>query len=197
MSPLESVNEAQITITITGDSAEVHQPFTVQFDPLVPRETIIKQTLEEDREYQLKLYPGALVSIYGETNDTTIIPFRIRAKTTYGTFSADLSGYEGSTVVQLLDSRENLVMERSLVSPGRAVFQFVENGNYRLKVIYDEDGNGVWTPGDFLKGRQPEKVSYFPEIIEIKSNWDLVQDWSIEVMNVKSDSLRTRVVPRR
>lgn len=196
-SPLESVNETQITITIAGDSAEVHQPFTVQFDPLVPRETIIKQTLEEDREYQLKLYPGALVSIYGETNDTTIIPFRVRAKTTYGTFSADLSGYEGNTVVQLLDSRENLVMERSLVSPGRAVFQFVENGNYRLKVIYDEDGNGVWTPGDFLKGRQPEKVSYFPELIEIKSNWDLVQDWSIEVMNVKSDSLRTRVVPRR
>jgi uncharacterized protein (DUF2141 family) len=196
-SPLESVNEAQISITISGDSTGLHQPFTVQFDPLVPREAIIKQTLEEDREYQLKFYPGALVSIYGETNDTTIIQIRVRAKSTFGTFTVNLLGYEGMALVQLLDSRESMILERKVVSPGKALFQFVENGNYRLKVIYDEDGNGVWTPGDFLKGRQPEKVSYFPEVIEIKSNWDLEQDWNIENMNVKSDSLRAKVVQRR
>lgn len=196
-SPVESADFSLVTISPFNDTTGLLLPFTPLFDPLVPRKIVIEQKLDEGVEYVLRFLPGALVSIYGETNDTTLFRFRVRTIDSYGSFAANLTGYEGRAVVQLLDTRENVVMEQRIESPGRAMFRFVENGNYRLKVIYDTDRNGVWTPGDFLKGLQPEKVSYYPEEIEIKSNWDVSQDWDISVKNFKDELLRAKPPQKR
>ena len=195
--PLEVADFSLMTISRPGDTTGLLLPHTPLFDPLVPRKIVIEQKLEEGAEYVLQLLPGALVSIYGETNDTTLLRFRVRTMESYGTFTANLTGYEGPVVVQLLDTRETIVMEQRVESPGRAVFRFVENGNYRLKVIYDTDGNGAWTPGNFAKHLQPEKVSYYPDELDIKSNWDVSQDWDISVKNVKDEKLRAKPPQRR
>lgn len=195
--PIESVDFNLVSISPYNDTTGLLLPFTPLFDPSVPRKIVIEQKLDEGEEYVLQLLPGALVSIYGETNDTTSYRFRVRTMDSYGTFTANLSGYEGNVVVQLLDNREVVVMEERVVSPGSVVFRFVENGNYKLKVIYDADGNGVWTPGDFLRGLQPEKVSYYPDELDIKSNWDVSQDWDISVGNVKDEKLRAKPPQRR
>lgn len=195
--PIESADFSLFTIYPYNDSTGVLLPFTSDFDPLVPREITIKQDLDEGAEYVMQLLPGALISIYGETNDTTLIRFRVRSMDSYGTFTANLDGYEGSVVVQLLDNNEAIIMEKKAASPGSVVFRFVENGNYRLKVIYDTDENGIWSPGDFSKGLQPEKVSFYPEILDIKSNWDVSQDWDISVSNFKDEKLRAKPPQRR
>ena len=99
-------------------------------------------------------------------------------------------------IVQILDGNERLVMEQTAQSPGRVNFKFIDNGTYRLKVIYDTDGNGVWTTGDFRKKQPPEAVSFYDELVEIKSNWDMNIDWDIRRQNQKADKLRKQTVGR-
>jgi hypothetical protein len=58
--------------------------------------------------------------------------------------------------------------------------QLFPPGDYDLRILYDDNGNGVWDPGEFFgKHRQPEKVS--PVIIPmrnrkrvftVKANWE-------------------------
>ena len=67
----------------------------------------------------------------------------------------------------------------------------VESGFYRLRVIYDLNGDGVWTSGDFDSGRQPEPVSYYPGEIEIKKGWEVDQKWDIGTKNIKDQKMRT------
>ncbi|MBE0674710.1 MAG: Ig-like domain-containing protein, partial [Bacteroidales bacterium] len=196
-SPLRSADFSLFSITLAGDTTGLTMPFEPEFDTLVPRQIRIKQTLEPGKEYILTMLPGAMTSIYGETNDTASYRFPVRLSSTYGTLNTMLKEYEGSVIVQLLDGRESLIMETQAVSPGKASFSFIENGTYRLKVIYDTDGNGKWTPGDFLKGRQPEMVSYFPKVLEIKSNWDLEEDWDISIPGQKDQGLRTKQPQKR
>jgi hypothetical protein len=51
-------------------------------------------------------------------------------------------------------------------------------GEYKLSILYDDNKNGVWDPGEFFgKHRQPEKVQqvFFnnkKHALTIKSNWD-------------------------
>jgi len=40
------------------------------------------------------------------------------------------------------------------------------------RVIFDENGNGKWDTGNYLQKIQPERISYYPGLIEIRANWE-------------------------
>jgi hypothetical protein len=44
-----------------------------------------------------------------------------------------------------------------------------------LRVIYDENNNKEWDPGNYLEKRQAEEVIYFPKDIDVRANWDVDQ----------------------
>jgi uncharacterized protein (DUF2141 family) len=46
-------------------------------------------------------------------------------------------------------------------------------GEYELRILYDDNGNGRWDPGQFLPARrQPEKVVPVTQGINVKADWD-------------------------
>lgn len=46
-------------------------------------------------------------------------------------------------------------------------------GEYDLRILYDENKNGIWDPGEFFgKHRQPEKVQPISRKLNVKANWD-------------------------
>jgi hypothetical protein len=74
-------------------------------------------------------------------------------------------------------------------------YPLLEKGEYKVKVIFDLDGNGKWTTGDFESKRQPEPVSYYPAVIEVKVQWDLEQEWDLTDFNFKTDQMRNVIKP--
>jgi hypothetical protein len=50
---------------------------------------------------------------------------------------------------------------------------------YKLRVIFDTNENRKYDPGDFLKGVQPERVSYAPKIDEVRANFDLIVEFNL------------------
>ena len=75
---------------------------------------------------------------------------------------------------------------------GKIVFPLLDPGTYRLRAIYDLNGDGRWTTGDFQTDRQAEPVSYYPAQIELKIGWDLVQDWNLGTRHFKEQKLRNK-----
>jgi hypothetical protein len=45
-------------------------------------------------------------------------------------------------------------------------------GDYDLRILYDDNQNGIWDPGNFKEHRQPEKVQPLNRKLNVKSNWD-------------------------
>lgn len=93
--------------------------------------------------------------------------------------------------------KDRLIQEQHVRSPGLVSFPLLDKGRYRLKAIYDLDGNRVWTTGDYNSGRQPEPVTYYSSELEVKINWALEQDWDIGEMFVKDVSLRNKPAVKR
>ncbi len=49
-----------------------------------------------------------------------------------------------------------------------------------MKMIYDTNGDGKWTTGNYTIHQQAEKIIYYPGEINVRSNWDLELDWKVE-----------------
>ena len=50
---------------------------------------------------------------------------------------------------------------------------------YRVRVIYDENKNGIWDTGNVFTRQQPEKTWTFEKIISLRPNWDLEESMII------------------
>jgi len=96
----------------------------------------------------------------------------------------------GQIIVQLvsLDKEENeeIFIEYRLSSDKNLEIGYINPKTYRLKVIFDRNGNGKWDTGNYLKHIQPEKVIYFPKKFEMKEGWEMNLDWDIGKDLIKS-----------
>ena len=46
-------------------------------------------------------------------------------------------------------------------------------GDYEMRILFDENQNGVWDPGEFFgRRRQPEKVITIRKPLKVRPNWD-------------------------
>ncbi|MBL7701493.1 MAG: Ig-like domain-containing protein [Ferruginibacter sp.] len=54
--------------------------------------------------------------------------------------------------------------------------KFVNPGDYEIRILFDDNKNGRWDPGDFSKKLQPEKVITLKDKLAIKANWDNERD---------------------
>ena len=53
---------------------------------------------------------------------------------------------------------------------------------YYMRLFIDENGNGKWDAGSYTDKVQPEKVFYYPRMIELRAMFEYDQDdWDINL----------------
>jgi uncharacterized protein (DUF2141 family) len=189
-----------IGLSTSGDSVMVE-------DPMTPWEIFMNASkgsirpLKENTKYRLLVSPGTLTDIFGLKNDSIMINFKTREAKYYGSLrlKIDAPGFgekaevnhgnanepgkvyepRGKYIIQLLNDREVLVRENIIKGTETINYEYLSPNKYKVKIIYDSNGNGRWDSGDYLKKIQPEKVIYNKEEINIRSNWDAEIDWKI------------------
>ncbi|MBT8302211.1 MAG: hypothetical protein KJO63_12830, partial [Maribacter sp.] len=75
-------------------------------------------------------------------------------------------------IVQLTNEKGETKQEIYAKEPKTFEFTNIEPANYRIRVIFDANANGHWDTGNYLKRIQPERVSYYPDVIEMRANWE-------------------------
>ena len=171
-------------------SEEKKISFTFRKDSLNSCRYYFDTSLQRGKNISLKPIPDAFRNIYEENSDSIRIKFSVKEMEEYSKLTLKLNNYSGARIIQLLNKTENLISQTLINKEEKLVFPLLEAGFYRLRVIYDLNGDGKWTTGDFDSGRQPEPVSYYPEEIEIKTGWELDQDWDMGEMNFKDQKMK-------
>jgi len=54
--------------------------------------------------------------------------------------------------------------------------KFVTPGEYEIRILFDDNNNGKWDPGDYSKKLQPEKAITLTQKISVRANWDNERD---------------------
>lgn len=130
--------------------------------------------------YRLSLMPGAFTDLFGNPNDTTELRFAIRGEREYGnlTFALRLKRQGLARLLQLVGEGGQVVRETPITGDSVLTWNHLDPGLYRVKLIDDDNANGKWDTGNYLEGRQPEKVQFAPESIPLRANWDADIRWT-------------------
>ncbi len=183
--PVESIDTGKITLYKTiKDSIVGEKKFQVRKDTQDLNTFWLDVNWDSETSYTLRILPQTVKTIYNVYHDTLEVSFNTQAEDHYGSLIYGLSGIEGDFILQLLSasgSEENVLREKynENMKKGIIRFDYLDPGDYRLKLIYDRNGNKKWDTGNYLQHRQPERVIYHPETFNVRSNWEYEIDWNV------------------
>ena len=187
--PFSDPDTTRIKLYEVVQTTKQRVPYELVRDSLYSGKYSMKAKLSEGKKYLFIANAGSFSDIFKVSTDSVGVKFAIKDPETYCKLTFIISNYEGARIVQLLDKSEKVLAEHYMTSDGKAVFPLLETGTYRARVIYDLDGDGKWTTGDFSRHRQPEPVSYYPREIELRSGFEAEQPWDIGVKNFKDPKM--------
>ena len=168
--PLLEKNDSLIHI-LNKDSLAVN--FTSELIPY-QNSVLLKFDQNENETYSITALPGALTDFFNSTNDTIQAKIRTRAFSDYGNLSLNLQNIRKfPIIVQLTDEKGIIKAEKFSTSESSLRFELVSPGKYLIRVIYDSNENGKWDTGNYLLKTKPEEIIYFPDLLDIRPNWDI------------------------
>jgi hypothetical protein len=136
---------------------------------------------EPNENYAMEVLPGALTDFFGDTNDTLKTRWRTGSPADYGNLRLNLQGDTRFPMrIELIDRNNAQVRSAYLEQYGEVAFPSLPPGEYRIRIIFDSNGNGRWDTGNFLQKVQPERVIYYPGTIEMRANWEKVETFTIQ-----------------
>lgn len=174
---------------ITFDSLYVMQDtlYTIPLSPLDIRIDTIGKRIFIDKKID-PVYPsnklkiefviakGAFQSIDQDTSKAQLVSISELTPESTGTVIIENITTEKSFMVQLLDSRDNIV--QSMKDIKKYMFKNILPGEYKLRVLIDTSNNGTWDYGNIFNNTEPEPIHYYknPEgasQFPVRANWEL------------------------
>ncbi len=137
--------------------------------------------IDPDQNYRMELIPGAVTDFFETTNDSVAFSFKTKSLADYGNLTLNLNGNSivYPIIVQLTNEKGELQREIYATEPQVYTFNNLNPGKYQARVIFDLNGNGKWDTGNLLKKIQPEKISYYPALIELRANWEKIETFNL------------------
>ena len=174
--PLSYLDSTQISI-MNKDSVGID--FKVGLDSTKNKIDFDFESAYEET-YRIEILPGAITDFFGQTNDTLNYRLSTKKLSEYGNLRLNLVGAViYPLIVQLTDDKGKIKQE--IYAQEEQVFEFknVDPAKYFLRIIFDENANRKWDTGNYLQKIQPEKVVYYPGTIEMRSNWEWNETFTI------------------
>ncbi|MGD1998544.1 MAG: Ig-like domain-containing protein, partial [Flavobacteriaceae bacterium] len=168
--PIDKIDNRLIKLF---DKDTVPIPFEVLVEN--PHDIRVEFEMLPNDNYQLELLPGAISDFFETTHDTLKYTFKTGSRTDFGGLYLqvfDVPSYP--IIIQLTDEKENVVRSLYVTEPQRQYsFLLLKPNKYYLRVIVDENQNGVWDSGRYLERRLPEPVYHYEPLLDVRANWEL------------------------
>jgi hypothetical protein len=180
--PIKSIDTSGICLWEKKDTVLLERK------PIVKRDTgnlfgfSLTNDLKQDTKYKLQIIPYTVNSIYDFYHDTLDVEFRTQKRDHYGQLTMNLDTINEPFIFQFLKNEGKVYREEWYPASysKKLSLDYIDPGEYSLRIILDSNSNKKWDPGDYLKHIQPERVAFYPRKIEIRSNWELELEWNVD-----------------
>lgn len=168
--PIVRIDTTKISLV---DKDTINVPFEAYISPKESRVAILFEK-KLDNKYNLELLPETMTDIFNFSHDTINYKFNTRKLEDYGDIQISVQNPSSKQVIlQLTNNKDETQREMIVNTSGAFAFEYLKPQEYKIRIIYDDNRNGKWDTGDFLKKKQPERVEYFSEIQAVRPNWSL------------------------
>ena len=169
--PIRNYDSTQVFLST--DTTFTPAPFTSQLDS-AGRELRIRSQWREGTAYNLVLNREFAEDTAGRRLlKTDTLNFVTKKLSDYGRLNIRIRNIDTARnpVLQFVQNAQ--VTFSAPIRSGVYTSRLFSPGEYELRILYDENGNGKWDPGSFFgTKRQPEIVQPIRQNITIKADWD-------------------------
>ena len=175
--PLVAINSEKISV-VTKDSLAID--FVAQINTKENAAQIVFDK-QEEQLYSITLRNGALTDYLSNTNDSIVYRQQVKPIADFASLNLTLDNAdEFPLLIELIDEKFKVVKQTYLEANAPVFFEHITPGKYFIRLIMDQNKNKIWDPGNFLDKLAPEKVVYYPSIIELRANWSWSETFTLK-----------------
>lgn len=184
--PIQSLDTSGFCLWRKQDTLLFEEQIQLERDSTNMHQLYLNKRLRPDSKYKIVVLPNSIHSWYDHDfyHDSLDIEFSTRPKDYYGTLALDIDSVETDFIIQLVkpDDEGTVYKEQWFDETVEEAIRlnYLKPGEYLIRIIRDENSNKKWDTGDYLNHIQPEEVSFYPEKVEVRANWEMELKWTVD-----------------
>lgn len=133
------------------------------------------------KTYTFQGLPNAIRDLYGvQSKDTLTYTFNTKETEDYGSISLNIKKEVNHSIIIQLIEKDVIIKTQKINSSKKITFNLLEPKEYIVRAIIDKNENGKWDTGTLLSKTQPERIVYLEEILKLRANWSINQEFIIK-----------------
>ncbi len=152
-----------------------------------PNTILINCKLKPKASYTLVIDTSFVRGYNNTTNDSMSLPFTFKSKKDLGQLNLKITfNKKQDYIVQLLNETNISVSENyvrfSLSSSNTSTINVkdLEEGSYKVRIIYDDNSDKTWNTGQLIKNIYPEKIIILEKTIKVIPDWDIEEEFILK-----------------
>ena len=175
--PVVKIDQSEWLLLIENKDTIYRKSQLEQIDEYGFKYQIVRD-FKQDQKYQLIIPDSVFFGIRNVTNDSIKLSFSVQDESTLGNIYINVEIPENvpQVVIELTDEKGKTLDKQIITQSQELAFEYLDPGKYKLKATIDADANGEWSPGNFGRKLQPEKIIFYDKVLEVRANWDIDLD---------------------
>jgi len=181
--------------TLSSDS--IQQNFTAEIAKENPFEIHVKSNFAEGKKYSLSIPKETVSSYYESLAKSYRFDFESDKTENYGSFSLTLVNTPVKKFwTQLISANGEVAYSKYGTDPN-INFSGLKPEKYQLRILVDENENGVWDRANFAENIFAEPVYTFEKAVEIRPLWEIKETWTLPTNSETSTSEIPEKMPEK
>jgi hypothetical protein len=189
---IETINSDSIYLRIDTTKTITFNRQDLALDTLGKMITITK-AIELDEDYKklfLKTGKAFVTTIDGDSTKPETKPIKIIDNETTATLTVQVKTPHPHYIVEVLSN--NYTVLASKRNDPNPTFRFLSPENIKVRLIIDDNNNGIWDTANILLNKEPEKIFYY-QTEEGKYDTPLRANWEVGPLLITSEQRAKRV----
>lgn len=185
---LDSIKIEELQINPrTKDSSYVRVKYELRRDSINLRLYEFVSDWKENTVYRYQILPETFWDIYSQANDSIQGEFVSVDPDKLSMLTLVFSGVEQQYILQVHTEKDVVAREYIITENMSLPIKYLNAGRYKLKVIKDDNKNGVWDTGSYFEKRQPEYVTYLRNsdgslVFDLRQGWEMDLSVNVDIL---------------
>lgn len=163
--------------TLVSDS--IKQNFTAKISENNPYEIQVKSAFKEGKKYSLTVPKETVSSFYESIQKSYRFDFEGDKIENYGTLTITIENPPTHIFwLQMLNESGDVIYSK-YGKESQITFNSLKPGKYQLRILVDNNENGIWDTADFANGEFAEDVYILDKKIDIRPLWEIRETWNL------------------
>lgn len=123
------------------------------------------------KDIEIHIPSNILENYQGDTNTVVVLKNPLLKDDQLGLVEGEVQDKERPKIALLQDENRTKII-RQINFTDRFIFDKIVPGSYQITIVFDDNKNGIWDPGNLELRKLPEEVLSTKEPIRIRANYE-------------------------